>query len=326
MLYHAKKYMLFLLGFLRYRANSDPDTERFSQLASGLSRALFFIFFLTVVTLHASDSVTILTPANGSSVSGKPLSVTGVASQPNTRVRVTVNTTETGSATTNGLGAWSLTSNNIANGNYTVTADLMNGSGTILATDTNSFTISNAQTISIDTPADGDEIIINPITISGSSSSASTTVNLSVDGSLAGTTTTDSSGNWSVPYTFTANGSHTLLAQLIVALLPVASDTIDITASIPVFFPSGKVQMRVVGGIVPTSGIGSGPGYSYINSGATTTVTFTPAFTSTPAIVATGLRVAGSSTITIASISASAVTFMFSGGSSSIQFTATLFS
>lgn len=290
------------------------------------TRFLYLIFFVAYTSVaQASDFVTILTPLNGSTVSGLPLSITGSSSQAGSRVRVTINTTETGSATTNGLGAWSLTSNNLFDGNYTVTADLMDVNSVILATATNSFTINN-QTIQIIDPASGDIISTNPITISGSSSTASTTVNLSVDGNLAATITTDSAGNWSTPYTFTSNGSHTLLAQLIVALLPVASNSITVNCSIPVFFPSGKSQMRVIGGTVPTTGSGSGSGYSYSNSGSITTITFTPAFSSTPSVVATGFRSSGASTVTISSISASATNMTFSTSTTSIQFTAILFS
>lgn len=284
---------------------------------------LFFVGYTTIA--QASDFVTITTPANSSTVSGLPLSVTGTSSQPSTRVRVTINTTETGSATTNSLGDWSITSDNLFNGSYTITADLMDVNSVILATATNSFTISN-QAIQITDPASGEIISTNPITIFGSSSAAATTVNLSVDGNLAATTTTDSSGNWSTPYTFTTNGTHTLLAQLIIAALPVASSNIDVTASIPVFFTSGTTQMRVIGGTVPTTGSGTGSGYSYSNSGSVSTITFTPAFAAIPVILATGRRTSGASTITISSVSSSATNMTFSSGTTSIQFNALLFS
>lgn len=290
------------------------------------TRFLFFMFFVMHTTFFkALDFITILTPLNASTVSGQPLLVTGASSQPNTRVRVIINTTEIESVTTNILGNWSLSSNDIRNGSYTVTADLMDINGVILATDTHSFTVSD-QYIYIASPVDGDVVGTNPLTISGISSAATTTVNVSVDGNLAATTTTDSAGNWSAPCTFTTNGAHTILAELIVSLLPVASSSIGVTSSIPVFFATGITKMRIVGGSVPITGSGSGSGYSYSNSGSITTITFSPAFPAVPIVVATGRRSSGSSTITVASVSASAASLLFSSGTTAIQFSAILFS
>ncbi len=289
-------------------------------------QSLFFLFALAnTATVYCLDLVTILTPITSSSVSGAPLSVTGTSSQASAQVRVTINTTVAGFATTDILGNWSFTSNDIRNGNYTVTADLLDINGVILATDTNPFTIANAASIIISTPSDGDSLVNNGFYVSGVASLPSTTVKFSIDGTLVATTTTDTNGNWSLSTGFTRSGTHTLLAELIVLAVPVASHSISVTATIPIVFPAGKKQMVAIGGIVPTTGIGSGPGYSYTNSGSITTITFTSAFSSTPTVVATGRRTSGASTVTVASVSASAVNILFSTSTTFINFYAILF-
>lgn len=290
-------------------------------------RYLFFVLaVISTATVYSSDFVAILTPVVSSSVSGKPLSVTGISSQASAQVRVTINNTVVGVAITDILGNWSFTSNDINNGNYTATADLMDGSNLILASATNSFTIANAASIIINTPSDGDDLVNNNFYVSGIASLPSTTVNLSIDSTLAGTTTTDANGRWSLSVGLATGGAHTVLAELIVLAVPVATHTISVTATVPIVFPTGKKQMTVKAGLVPTTGSGSGPGYSYSNSGSITTITFTPAFTAAPIVVATGRRASGSSTITMSTVTASAVNLLFSTSTTHINFYAILFS
>ena len=182
------------------------------------------------MTTRASDFVTITAPAENSTVIGVPLSIAGTSSKPGFLVRLTINTTEIGSPTTDVNGNWSFASNDINNGQYTITAELLDGNSVVIATDTNSFTIQNPPTIFILSPADQD-IVSNPLTVYGVSGLAFATVNLLIDNSIVATTTTDASGNWSTFFNLTSNGVHTLRANLIQTASTVASHTISITAS-----------------------------------------------------------------------------------------------
>ena len=207
------------------------------------------------VTTRASDFVTITAPAENSTVIGVPLSIAGTSSKPGFLVRLTINTTEIGSPTTDVNGNWSFASNDINNGQYIITAELLDGNSVVVATDTNSFTIQNPPTIFILSPADQD-VVSNPLTVYGVSGLAFATVNLLIDNSIVATTTTDVSGNWSTFFNLTSNGVHALRANLIQTASTVASHTISITASIVVGAtgPAGPA-----GPVGPTGATGAGP-------------------------------------------------------------------
>lgn len=283
--------------------------------------SLLSVLFLTL-TLNAVDLIVITAPAASATVSGQPLAITGISSQANFRVRLTLNTTIIGSATTNGSGNWSFSSSNVGNGTHTLTADLIDNDYRILATDSNTFTIQNAETITIATPTEGDNVALNPATVTGSASLPSTTVQLLLDNVLTATTTTDTQGNWQAAYTMSANGAHALLAKLIVSGSPVATTTTNINAKIPVIYPTGKTSERIIKGEIPTTGSGSGAGYTYSVSGSIITINFVPAFTTAPLLIATGVRASGSSTVTVASVSTSAASVSFSTSTQKIYFTA----
>lgn len=281
--------------------------------------------------LIASDYITIADPSNYGTVSGSPLTIDGTSSQPNFTVRLSINTTRIGTTTTDLYGNWSFTYDSLADGNYSITAELVSSAFEVLATTTNSFTTSNPETISFTSLSEGEIIFLNPEVISGTASLPNATVQVYMDGNLIATTTTDAYGDWSVSYTITTNGSHSFEADLIeyydyptdLYPYPIATATVDITAAIPILFPSGKNQVRVLDGYVPTTGSGSGAGYAYTVSGSIMTINFTPVFSSIPAIIATGQRSSGASTVTISSVSTSAVSISFSSGTQQVHFTAT---
>lgn len=268
--------------------------------------------FLTSVVV-ASDFVTLTAPLDGSTVAGIPLVVTGTSSQANAQVKFIFNSVDIGSLTTDGSGNFSHSFASIANGDYTLTLNLLDTNSVILATTSISFTVLNAPTIAIVTPVDNGFVLSNPMVVTGTASLTSTTVNVSVDGTLVGTTTTDGSGNWSLSTTLITDGLHTLLAELQVSGITVASYTVDVEVDI---------ANRVVKGSVATTGSGSGTGYTYSVSGSLVTITYVPAFSDAPIITATGLRASGSSTVTIASSTTTAVTLGFSAGTTSIHFAA----
>lgn len=286
-----------------------------------IKKNILFLLLLCNLTTQGVDYVTITAPAQGATVSGAPLSISGTSSQANYRVRLKINTTEIGSATTDGSGNWAFSATT-SNGSRTITADLMSSLFETVATSTNSCTIQNPATITITTPQDNDAVLSNPATVVGTTSASAGLVNLSLDGTLVTTATADTSGNWQAAYTLTTNDTHTLMAQLMVLGSPVASASVDIMAAVPVIFPTGKSQIRVINGNVPTTGSGSGSGFTYSVSGSIVTINFVPAFSSVPSIIATGLRASGSSTVTLSSVTTTAASTTFSTGTQRIYFTA----
>ncbi len=278
--------------------------------------------FFSTVTLSAINVIAINNPANTAKVSGDPLAINGVSSVDDAQVQLTINDTYIGSVTTDSYGNWSFTIAALMNGDYTLTANLIDTDYRTLATTTVSFTVQNTDTIAITDPADGDDIMTNLIMVTGVSTAPSTTVELLLDDAVVGTATSDASGNWQILCPINANGIHTLEAVLQETGYP-SSAIIDINANLPLILPTGKSQIRVIDGYIPTSGSGSGSGYTYIVSGSTMIINFIPSFSVSPSVIATGQRSSGSSTVTIASVTPTAVSIAFSSGTQTVHFTAT---
>jgi hypothetical protein len=234
-------------------------------------------------------------------------------------------------AVTDVNGNWSTTCNNVTDGEHTITAQLSAPGplSTFFATDQVTCMVETPSSITILNPAAGNTISYEPITLSGTASSPLTPVHISLDGTLIITTSTDSNGNWQASYApTTTNGTHTFLVELLdnYYYTTLASATVDINVAVPIVFPAGKTQVSVIAGLIPATGSGSGPGYMYTISGSMATINFTPAFSSTPSIIATGLRSSGSSTVTVTSITPTATSIAFSTGTQYINFTAAIFS
>lgn len=288
---------------------------------------LFLSVLFSTALLYSYDFITINDPAYDYIINDTNVTFDGTSSQPNFQVQLIVNSTHIGSTTTDVYGNWSFTLQDLSDGTYTLTANLLSDAFEIIATEASIFTMINPDNIIISTPSDGDAVFINPLTVTGSASVPSTTVELYLDDVLVETTATDVNGNWQTSCTITSNGAHTLLAQLTdIYGYPITSTSTDIIAAIPIIFPTGKSQVRVTAGSIPTTGSGSGPGYTYTISGSIATINFIPAFSSIPSIIATGLRSSGSSTVTVTSISTTATSIAFSSGTQNIGFTAAIFS
>ena len=289
---------------------------------------MFSVRSFTLVTLlfHASyllsaDTITITNPVDSSTVSGNPLLIDGTSSQASFTVRLTIDTTVIGSTTTDGVGDWNFSYPFLGNGNYTVTADLLDGSFQVLATDTNSFSIGSTESINIFSPFEEEDIVLSTTVASGVASLPSTTVELYIDNILAGTTTTDSNGLWQIPFTLPSNGSHDLQVYLIVSGNPVANSGVTVIGKMPIVLPAPGTQIALIGGTVPTSGSGTGFGYSYSVSGVSITITFDTAFASTPIVLATPSD-SGAATATVSSASASQIVIDFSVGTDEVNFAA----
>lgn len=282
------------------------------------------LLLMCTITLNGMDFVTISAPADGATVTAVPLSISGTSSRANFRVRLKINSTEFGSATTDGSGNWAFAVS-MTNGSYTLTADLMSPAFETYATAANNFTIQNPQTISITRPAENDLVFLSPSIVEGVTSLASGVVNLSIDASLVATTTADASGNWSAAYNLTTNGLHTLLAQLMVSGSPVASSSVNITGAVPIIFSTSIAGMRILRGEVLTTGSGSGVGFIYTVAGSIVTINMSPPFATVPSVFATGMRASGLSTVSVASATTSAINITFGTGTTKIYFLAVVF-
>ncbi len=292
------------------------------------------ILFFSTVTPNAADFVTINDPIESGygSVNGNPTIFYGTSSQPNMEIGIFLNGAQITSTYTDMFGNWR-SSYPLCNGTYTLSASLITPYLATLALETTTFTVDNGTFLNTNTPAQGSTVFINPIILSGTASLANATINISCDGTFVASTTTNNNGNWQYSYILNAtNGSHTFLIELLdpnhdyyyddYGIL--ASNTINITSNIPILFPTGTTQARIVEGDVPTSGSGSGPGYIYTVSGSVITVNFTPSFPATPSVQATGFRSSGSSTVTLASVSPTALSISFSTGTQTVHFAASL--
>jgi hypothetical protein len=289
--------------------------------------AIFFFFMASREIDAMSDTITINTPVDiySGTNNGNSLIFTGTSSQPNTEILIFLNDTQIASTTTDRYGNW-ITSYFLCNGTYTIAAALVSPYLLTLAQNNVTFAVDNGTYINLNPLTFGNIVFINPLVVNGGSSFAHATVNILLNGNLVTTTTTDARGNWQASYSIITNGSYTLSAELLDNGYSVASASLDITAAIPIIFPANKSQVSVIAGVIPTSGSGSGPGYTYIISGSIATINFTPAFDSIPSVIATGLRSAGSSTVTVTSISKTAANVAFSTGTQNINFTAAIFS
>lgn len=287
----------------------------------GTSRINSFIFVCSMFVgslVQASDFISLTTPVDSSTVSGSPLVVEGTSSQPNAQVQFFFDSVYIGNLTTDSSGNFSASFASIANGVYTITLNLLaSDNTTVLATTSISFAVVNPASIEITSPTDGTELFFNPLTVSGVSSESSATVNISVDGIFAASTTTDGSGNWTASFPLSSNGNHTILAELVVGGTTVATYSISVLATI--------IQ-KIIKGVVPTIGSGSGPGFTYSVSGSVITITATTPFTFDPVALATGQRSSGDSTVTILSVDTSELQIGFSLGTESVYFLFAAFS
>jgi hypothetical protein len=281
--------------------------------------------------VNVENTITITNPIDASygTVSGKPLIVNGTASVANVIVRLAYDNIPAPAAITDAKGNWSATYN-LIDGYHTIIAQLSTPDRHgFLAMDQVTCMVENPPSITILNPTEGNTISYEPIILSGTASLPLTPVQVSLDGTLIETMSTDNNGNWQASYTpTTTNGMHTFLVTLMANdyITKLASTTVDINIAVPIVFPADKNQVSVIAGLIPTSGSGSGPGYLYTISGSIATINFIPAFYSIPSINATGLRSSGSSTVTVTSITPTATSIAFSNGTQYINFTAAIFS
>ena len=147
------------------------------------------------------------------------VALTGTA-EANSTVNVFEGTTQLGTATANGSGAWSYTTSPLSNGDHVFTATATDAAGnTSLASQPIDPTIGTtapaAPTISSfspDTGTVGDGITNdNTLTLTGTAE-ANSTVNVFDGATLLGSATANGSGAWSYTTAALSNGAHSLTA------------------------------------------------------------------------------------------------------------------
>jgi uncharacterized delta-60 repeat protein len=194
--------------------------------------------------------VAINSVVNGSTITTNTVSLSGTSSESDASVGITLDGTTIASAITDTEGAWDAgTSSIITNGSHTLIATL-SSNGIAIASTTVNFTVAAPDTIAITSPANGSVVSSAAPPIQGVSSQANATVQVSVDGTLAATVTTDAFGNWSTTSPTLVSGAHTVTADLIVGSTTVASSTNSFTVSLA---PSITITTPAYGSTITSS-------------------------------------------------------------------------
>ncbi|WP_233582611.1 Ig-like domain-containing protein [Corallococcus sp. CA053C] len=146
-----------------------------------------------------APTVAITTPANGSTTTNPNVTVTGTSANA-TSVTVTFQGTNYGPIAVDASGNWSqVLPGPLADGSYTVTAVSRNSAGTNSTAASSTFTVDQTPpTVAISTPANGSTINTPTVTVTGTSTGA-TSVSLTFEGTSYGPIAVDASGSWSFP-------------------------------------------------------------------------------------------------------------------------------
>lgn len=275
--------------------------------------------------------IQVTNPANASTITSMPTTLMGNASLSNQRVRIIIDSTLIGFVTTDTNGNWSIAVPRIANGSHTITADLISNEApvSVITSITQSFDVSTPDAIEITLPIPNEIVqIINTLEIGANSSRSAATVNILIDNNQVGSAATGEIGNLATLIDPTLlNLTHTLRLDLIDpndGVTVLATDSLDFTSETSFLFPPELTQYKIVQGEIPTTGSGSRDGFNYSASGSSITITYNEPFQSAPMISVSGRRASGASTVTVSSNSSSATTLLFSAGTQSVYFTATL--
>jgi len=272
-----------------------------------------------------SGELTISSIPEGSTVTGDNLTISGTSSNPDCITRLLLNDTLVGTKMTEGDGSWSFSGLELPDNNYAVKVEIYGTSGgefTLLACTTSNFNVVNNPIISISTPIANQINQIYYTNISGYTTlSPLASVRISIiDSNIITTTTTNEAGYWETDFPALENGEHTLFVELLSGEgVTIATETIVFSSLAPTLI-CDNMQLRLIEGNIPTSGSGSGNGFTYNVLGSTATITFTQAFSSTPTVIATGQYSSNSSTITITSLDTSSCALTFSAGTERVNF------
>lgn len=273
-----------------------------------------------------TDFITIINPANSSTITSSPITVNGISTRANAQVQVVLNSDSADmlSVQTDNFGNWNAGNiGPVLNGANAITAGLFDP--TSIASVSNNFTGSiSTDSIAITTPANNSIATSSTVSISGTSSKAGATVQLLLDGVSIGSATTNSAGDWSVPVTISSSvplisGKHTLTANLSAGTSPTTSNTFIYVAGPKVV--QGTVSVTNTGPF-PTPTF-NGIGFNALQPSSTVLqINFTPNFSVAPTVIATGFRASGSSTVTVSAVTTTNAQISFNIGTTTIHFAA----
>jgi uncharacterized delta-60 repeat protein len=166
-------------------------------------------------TVSAAHTITITNPANASTQTTSSVTVTGTSSKASATVNVDIDGASFTPVTTDASGNWNAgLSANLVNGTHTVNAVLKNGA-TTLASTSNTFTTNAPDKITISVPAVGSSVgLTTPI--NGTSTRASSTVQVFINGAYFKSITSDGAGGWDAGTSLALNiGSNAVNAHII---------------------------------------------------------------------------------------------------------------
>ncbi|MBO0592476.1 hemagglutinin, partial [Cellulophaga sp. E16_2] len=205
-------------------------TAQATDLAGNSSIASSNFPFTVDTSAPIAPIVTAITEDTGSNTTDgitadNTLIFSGTA-EPNSTIEVFVGGTSIGTTITNGTGDWSFdhTGITLADGDYSITAQAIDSSGNAsvisanfpITIDTSVPNLPVITAISVDNGSSTTDGITsdNTLVISGTAE-ANSTLEVFLDGTSIGTTTTDASGDWSYDHTGTtlADGDYIITAQ-----------------------------------------------------------------------------------------------------------------
>jgi hypothetical protein len=201
----------------------------------------------------APSAPEMLTPTSGTAVNTSSPVISGTA-EAGVTVTISFDGAVAGTAVADASGNWSFTpSSALAEGPHSVTAQASDAAG-------NTSSTSSSHSFTIDTvappipqvlaPTRGALVTTSTPVISGTAEPGST-VTLSFDGTVAGTTVADDSGNWSfTPSTALAEGPHSVTAQASDAAGNASPDSIPGTFAVDTVAPAPPVVTSPAAGAV----------------------------------------------------------------------------
>jgi ribosomal protein L21E len=181
--------------------------------------------------IYVSDAITL----------DNTLIISGV-SEANNTIEIFIDGISIGTTLASSFNQWSFdyTGTTLADGTYIATAQALDLAGNysgisndfLITVDTTALTAPTVTTITNDTGSSATDAITNDTTLVFSGTSeADSTVEVYIDGVSIGTTTTDSSGNWSYDYT------GTILAESNYIVTAIASDLAGNVSALSADFP-----------------------------------------------------------------------------------------
>ncbi len=191
-------------------------TEELDGTVSGPSNEVTF----TVADTTAPDAPVIESPADGEAITDPTPDVTGTG-EPGATVDVTIDGDDVGSTTVDGDGNWTLpTTDELADGEHTVSATQTDDAGNTSEADSNTFTVDTSDDEDttppeppvIESPDDGETVADDTPDVTGTGEPGAT-VDVTIDGDEVGSTTVDGDGNWTITVDEPLDdGDHTVVA------------------------------------------------------------------------------------------------------------------